>query len=494
MRPGGRKKPPLALLVILAALLPGCGAEDDGLSTTRPDPLAALSGLPIPEIEGPITGGLRGKPWAGALEPQSQLDKFNYIQEEFFYSGTARQRDVQGDLRGGEVEYTTRMLVIRPERAEDFNGVVLMEWFNVTAEMDLPLMWILGHDELTRGGYAYVGVSAQPVGVQTSPLALKFWDPLRYAPLSHPGDAYSFDIFAQAARALMTRDDPLPLGGLHAQKIIASGESQSCSFLAQYANRVHITEPVLDGFLLHSCASDIREDINVPVMLFANESEIDGFTAADGSAQEDLEVIADVPGLGLLRLQMINNGFIPDADGDNFRIWEIAGGSHYDKQAMEYLVPLLVENLLAPIDTAFVPPLEWNLACATLPNRLAMERPTRAMIHQLTQWIQTGSAPPMYPRLLKHEDGSIQRDAAGLALGGIRMPTMVAPEGVNIGDDCPFIGSFTAFSAAEMQARYGDISAYIDEVSQAAQLNVDEGTLLPEDALEYVREAELVGF
>lgn len=187
-------------------------------------------------------------------------------------------------MLGGEASYSTRMLVIRPQQAEDFNGVVLMEWLNVTAEMDLPLMWILGHDELTRGGYACVGVSVQPVGVQTSPLALKFWDPLRYAPLSHPGDAYTFDIFAQAARALMTRDDPLPLGELHVQKIIASGESQSCSFLAQYANRVHITEPVFDAILLHSCASDIRADINVPVMLFANESEIDGFTAADGSA------------------------------------------------------------------------------------------------------------------------------------------------------------------------------------------------------------------
>jgi hypothetical protein len=32
--------------------------------------------------------------------------------------------------------------------------------------------------------------------------ALKSWDPIRYAPLLHPGDNYCYDIYSQAAQAI----------------------------------------------------------------------------------------------------------------------------------------------------------------------------------------------------------------------------------------------------------------------------------------------------
>src|SRR3546814_11992209 len=86
---------------------------------------------------------------------------------------------------------------------------------------------MLGHDEMLRGGYAYVGVYTQITGVSASPLALKFWDPIRYAPLHHPGDEYEFDIFSQAARAMATRTGPSPGGSAseahHRRRGIAVG-------------------------------------------------------------------------------------------------------------------------------------------------------------------------------------------------------------------------------------------------------------------------------
>ena len=51
----------------------------------------------------------------------------------------------------------------RPVDATDFNGTVLMEWQNVTAGYDLDALWNPLHT--TRAGYAWIGVSAQRVGV-----------------------------------------------------------------------------------------------------------------------------------------------------------------------------------------------------------------------------------------------------------------------------------------------------------------------------------------
>jgi hypothetical protein len=63
------------------------------------------------------------------------------------------------------------------------------EWLNVSSGFDIPEFFAHAREELLRGGYAWVGVSAQALGVQLSPFALKAWDPLRYGTLLHPGDA-----------------------------------------------------------------------------------------------------------------------------------------------------------------------------------------------------------------------------------------------------------------------------------------------------------------
>ncbi|HKY90676.1 MAG TPA: alpha/beta hydrolase domain-containing protein, partial [Nevskiaceae bacterium] len=213
-------------------------------------PSAVSSGVPAPTMTGPIVGGLRGGPWGASID---DLESAGYVEEEYFFSGTADSRDLTGALDGRRsAEYTTRMLVRRPKSAEAFNGTVLMEWFNVTAEMDFGVLWGMSHVELLRGGYAYAGVSVQKVGVDASPLALKLWDPVRYLPLQHPGDAYAFDIWSQAARALVARDGPSPLGTLRPKRILASGESQSAAYMIPYVNRVDPDHRTFDGFLAHS--------------------------------------------------------------------------------------------------------------------------------------------------------------------------------------------------------------------------------------------------
>ena len=113
-----------------------------------------------------------------------------------------------------------------------------------------------GHLQIAREGAAYVGVSAQFVGVNQlkvgGPLPDTPGDPVRYAPLVHPGDSYSYDIFSQVGQAI--RDGAL-LGGLVPRRVIAMGESQSAGRLVTYIDAVHPLVDVYDGFLVHSRSS-----------------------------------------------------------------------------------------------------------------------------------------------------------------------------------------------------------------------------------------------
>src|SRR4029077_11741674 len=84
-------------------------------------------------------------------------------------------------------------IVDTPDDPWKFNGTVLVEWMNVSAGADIPVDWTMAHNELIRRGYAYVGVTAQAVGVNN----IKTTRPDRYGSLSHPGDSYSYDIFSQ---------------------------------------------------------------------------------------------------------------------------------------------------------------------------------------------------------------------------------------------------------------------------------------------------------
>ena len=66
----------------------------------------------------------------------------------------------------GEADYVTRIIVRRPADPEAFNGTVVQEWLNVSAGADSQPDYTYLADELLRGGYAWVGVSAQHVGVE----------------------------------------------------------------------------------------------------------------------------------------------------------------------------------------------------------------------------------------------------------------------------------------------------------------------------------------
>ena len=156
------------------------------------------------------------------------LKRFGYAQHEYTASGTARSYRPNGQLRfdgrwsfvpDGHASYRTRVLVRYPSDPARFSGRVVIEWLNVSGGVDADPEWASLSQEILRQGDAWVGVSAQQIGVMGGPVLVKVpgpgtqvvgkglrgIDPKRYGSLHVPGDGFSFDIFTQVARVYPRR-------------------------------------------------------------------------------------------------------------------------------------------------------------------------------------------------------------------------------------------------------------------------------------------------
>ncbi len=140
-------------------------------------PIPTVTG-PIPALQPPGTDPAHNYPQL-ASGPNFDLSRVGYIEEEFFFEGTATRYSTpsmaDGVVLSSGHPYKSRVIVRRPTSAHKFNGVVIVEWVNVTSGYNLDLHWQTSRDYLTREGYAYVGVSAQRVGVQQAPYGLTAW-------------------------------------------------------------------------------------------------------------------------------------------------------------------------------------------------------------------------------------------------------------------------------------------------------------------------------
>src|SRR5689334_20308576 len=183
-----------------------------------------------------------------SARPGPDLAAAGYAEREYVARGTATSY-----AGHPPADYATRVAVRRPAAPGSFSGTVVVEWLNVSSGSDAAPDWTYLAEEIVRRGHAWVGVSAQYVGVEGGPpvVGLAGVQPTgirsraRYAALHHPGDAYCFSIFASVGAAL---DDLLP--DLVVDVRLAVGESQSAYALTTYLN--HVPDLVYDGFLVHS--------------------------------------------------------------------------------------------------------------------------------------------------------------------------------------------------------------------------------------------------
>jgi hypothetical protein len=433
----------LVAVVVVAALLAGPVAHGQERRAVEPPTVV------------PASGGVKGNAF-NALPADYDVD---YEEQEYLLSGEATADDLSpvalSSLGAPPADvpqvapFTTRALARWPRSG--FNGTVIVEWLNVTSGYDVEASWAELHRHIVRAGYAYVGVTAQEVGVA----GLKAFDPVRYAGLVHPGDQFSFDIFAQAARA--ARDGEL-VGSEVPAIVLATGASQSGSALNTYISSVAPrVERVIDGFLVLTSARALPTP-DVPVVRVLTEGE----AAADF------------------------------ADGPNFRDWEIAGSTHADSHGGEWFERTQSRDWapgwpLTPRDQAL--PAECRIG--SMPKYYVMH----AALDALSRWVaDPRDAPPSSPQIAEEADGSLSRDPrTGNTLGGIRTPGVDAPVATYYGDvdQCaPTLGKTVRYTDEQLRAVHGTRARYLTAVRTSAHRAAAAGFLLRADADEIIRSAE----
>lgn len=453
-----------------------------------PDVLAKVEGMSSRVTFSELTGG-RGHNILSA-NPGPELAIHGFVEREYAAAGTARRYGITSSGDCTEIEsatFTTRVLVRRPAADANFNGHVVVEWFNVSSGTDAAPEYTYLAPELVRSGYAWVGVSAQYTGIEggagsvgmdndSPPQSLAAKYPERYGALRHPGDGYSYDLFGAVGAALA---DPTaegnPLAGLTVRRLIAAGESQSAMALTTYANYFANQHGVFDGILIHSrplgalplgdadTPADITAayrgqpvhicaDISVPVFVVQTETDV------------------------LTNFQYVQ---ARQPDSPRLRVWEVAGTAHADHyQIGEY---------------------ESLLGCPAPVNRGQQRFVLRSALHHLRGWVDEQSEPPTATRLRVTDSGTGQRfelDAVGNARDGVRTPCVDVPTQVLSGvvnDDVPRIcvlfGVTTPLAPTVIADLYASEDEYRTRYAAATDAAIDAGFARPADRAELLADA-----
>jgi len=480
--------------------------------------LAAAFSLatPLALAAAPAFDPVPGKPFL--MLASYDLGELGYTMEEWFLSGTASSYGLPaGPTADGRwnveplatAPYRTRIVVVRPTDPARFNGSLLVEWLNVTAGMDTPATWMVGHREILRQGAIWVGVSAQKVGIEGGNTAmglpgqpLKKINPGRYATLSHPGDAWSFDIFSQVGAALRQGFGGAVLGGMRPLHMAAIGESQSAAYLTTYVNAIDPVARVYDGFFVHS--------------RFGSAASLDG-TPMRGAAANYPDHVAFRPDLRVPVLSLITETDLLGArlsgyhasrrpDDARLRVWELAGAAHADNYL--FAGAFIDNGKLAPeaLAKVFRPSTRSMAAESAFPFNPGMPHHyvVNGALAALDRWLRTGR-PPASTRPLKLLTGgkpgvapSLALDADGLALGGLRTPWTDVPTIRLSGKGDPnnftamLAGSGVPFTAEELARLYpGGKADYMRRFTRALDRAIRAGHVVAADRAEILAVAEL---
>jgi hypothetical protein len=429
------------------------------------------------------------------------LANFGYVEEEFFYEGTANtyaaaELGKNAEITKSGIPFRSRMLVRRPKDAARFNGVVVVEWLNVTNGYDTDVLWLYQKEFLIREGYAWVGVSAQDGGVSREPNGIKVWSPKRYGPIDLTAGgtvteaSLNFDIYSQAGAAV--KHVPEVLGGLKPALVIAAGQSQSAGRMGPYLNGVHARDPIYDAALLTVNNQAMRTDLTIPVIKVLSETERFSSRSQPDSAK--------------------------------VRVWNVAGSTHSEQYSLLSRAAFLERDLKLPaVDTCETP----------ARSRVEIRYVYNAAIDWLVKWKKTGAEPPHAPPLQFDENAPavaqtaaapagappaggarqgggrqasagggapggaggrggaapekpVLRDARGNILGGIRLPDMEAPVALESGELCGLGGTHVPFDTATLKTLYPTHDAYVAKVTAAANAAVKAGFLLQADAAQAI--------
>ena len=438
----------LVRLLLLLLVAPMLAAATDPARATEPKPTLATP-----------PAGVHGHPlW----DSWHRLKPFGYRQQEYLVSGTAHADD------GSTAPYTTRIVVFRPAKQARFNGTVLLDWVNVTAQFENAVDILEAREMLLREGYAFVHVSAQSAGLCCTPLTPQVWDPVRYADLSHPGDAYAADMFTQVARTVRGDGKGLdPLPGLRVRRVLASGQSQSANRLYDFVS-TRQGAGVIDGFLIHGGGEKTFPDrLRVPVLHLLSDLEAEP---------------------------------APPSGDPRYRLWEVAATAHSDYfigyQSVAGNGPRVTDQpavdragyreLIDAAGNYGQDPAPLQAACTVAGATMPMHYATSTALHELNRWVRTGQAPRKHPRF-EFAGGRLAVDEHGNTLGGIRLPPVEVPVASYRTTACGLGGLTVPFTDVQLRLLYPTFADYQRRMRAATDRAVRRAWLLPVDAVDQMR-------
>jgi len=226
---------------------------------------------------------------------------------------------------------------------------------------------------------------------------------------------------------------------------------------------VAIFRLIIPGALFRLCGGRVENlgDLQpLAVKAGLNGVMMGNFLTTLGAEPEDDRAMFEELGLNVAR----------QPDSDRFRLWEVAGTAHADAH-------LLGSNV-------------QYIECGVPINNGALHVVAKAGLRALTTWIESGKVPPKAPRIdvASGPSPQIQRNADGIALGGIRTPPVDAPvaalsgaPGPNPSVICLLLGSTNPISPERLAELYPSRAVYQQRYDRAADAAIKAGFVLPED-------------
>lgn len=423
-----------------------------------------------------------------ALAPRGYAESEHLVKGHasiYEWSGEPRAAAVR--VRDANVPWATRILVRRPVDVRKASGLVVVELLDPSRQYDVAPLWGLSAEHFLRRGDVWVGVTVKPIAAAT----LRRFDPVRYAAvgfafqqkpecLPDTENGLAFDVIAQVGALLRSSSKENPLLDLNPRHLIAAGWSETAGYVTTYVNAMHRVHrrgdgaPVFDGYLaaaggpaapINQCAAplpddDVRRAVlprDVPFVQVMTESDLGRAPRRDDS----------------------------DAEGDFFRLYEIAGSAQSGPwpAGEPARADLRIAGLAVADETLCVEPR------SSFPLGLAFN----AVWQQYAEWLALQVPMASVPRIEVDAANRPLRDAAGNAAGGWRLPQLDLPLARYAGQAtprdaseraakaCALTGAMQPFDAARLKALYRSRAEYQQQFRAAVDQAVLERRLVPED-------------
>ncbi len=430
----------------------------------------------------------------------------------------------------GLIEYSTKLVLIVPADKSRGNGALLVDVPN-RGRAYAQALYNSPRDQPFQSGTFEQGTGF--LQEQGYSVAEVYWELGQGAELPSFKDTQGQTRFVEGVGFAIMRDAaiflskasadttgvPNPLKG-QISRTLASGKSQTGRFLKTFLlNGFNMAgdRRVFDGMEIFVSGAGLLPVLQTgtgpessgnaapsftnPEMRGVHENqltigEINSAVIARGEIPPKMILVSTSTDFYSLRASLGRTGASGTTDQpipENVRMYEVAGSSHV-------LVPRQPKDCTMPHAV-----LDWTPV-------------SRASFLKLDQWVTTNSLPPanqLMPleratgvppslRAPTHLPTAViqvpKLDSDGNALGGVRLPDLVAALGTHGGQNapqtftCSLIGSYTAFAKNKIEReasndsrpslgeRYRDRDDYVNRVRQAAASLIQEGFLLPDDA------------